>query len=127
MEPIRGYNATMRIQALEESQQRTYTLRAVLSITSQVYNPCGFFTPLTVRSKMFLQVLRVDHGWKSPIKSEHLHSWNELLNDLKKVTEHELNRFIADTTDTNNKYNLHIFTDASKNVYACTFYVQVTN
>lgn len=108
----------------EVSTENTCTKRSILSQASRHFDPLGLSQPITVRSKLFVQHLwACKKGWDEPI-SESLHnSWKEIRQELAKVSEISVPRYIF--TDTEKvDVQIHGFSDASTSAYAAALYVR---
>ena len=60
------------------------TKRDVARITSKIYDPLGFITPVTVKMKIFCQSLcEKKMGWDEVLDESSKGVWTSLLKDLK--------------------------------------------
>ena len=102
-----------------------FTKRSALAFTCKVFDPLGILSPITTRGKVFLQSL-----WKCKIK------WDESFEFLQegKLKEKWLQQVrevhIAVTCHfdrqavTSDSYEIHIFSDASKDSYGAVTYTR---
>ena len=104
---------------LSDSNDPEITKRSCLSLMSQLFDPLGLLTPVTIKSRIFLQglwVLKTD--WDQPLEGELIHQWHSLREDLYRVSKLEIPRAVT----RQNTAELHIFSDASNKAYgACAF------
>ena len=94
------------------------TKRKILSATAQVFDPLGFFTPVTVRGKILLQkVWAQKYDWDEPLPPEFSDEFRTLESDLK-----GLNSISFPRKAYSENISLVIFTDASKTTYGFSCY-----
>ena len=63
------------------------TKREILRDSSQIYDPLGLLTPITVKAKLLLQALwkrKVD--WDEPVDQETRDNWQHIASDIQEVT-----------------------------------------
>ena len=59
------------------------TKRSTLKVTSKIYDPMGFISPVTVKMKvLFQEVCRNRTNWDSELKGETLRKWKLILQEL---------------------------------------------
>ena len=64
------------------------TKRTILRYSSQIYDPLGLLSPVTVRAKILLQELWTDkYDWDTPLPDHICETWNQLAWSFNKVTE----------------------------------------
>ena len=102
------------------------TRRAILSITSSIYDPLGFAARFLLPEKVILCRQRL--GWDDEIPLKELHRWREWLDDLSKLGEYTIDRCIkpkafGDVVTT----ELHHFSDASLIGYGAVSYLTIVN
>ena len=103
----------------------TMTKREILRRSSKIYDPLGLLSPITIRSKIFLQDLWSRKlGWDETIPNELKLEWFKLSSDLYNCQNIEFpRRYFED--DMNTETTLHVFTDSSKVAYgACVYLVK---
>jgi hypothetical protein len=101
------------------------TKREILQQTSRIYDPLGIIGPVTIRAKILLQeIWREKFNWDSPLPDNFQTNWAEIAKDLNVAMETKLQRHYvrsspeaAMTLDSDDKYILHIFVDASQSAY----------
>ncbi|KAL6731695.1 hypothetical protein Aduo_002532 [Ancylostoma duodenale] len=95
--------------------------RSALRVFASTFDPLGFFTPLLVRAKMFIQDLwQSGHLWDDPLDSETTQKWNQMVQEIVDCKVH-VPRFVGHASD--NRYDIVVCSDASKRVYAVAVYV----
>jgi len=82
---------------------RPITKRSVLQLSSKIYDPLGYLSPVTIQARIFMQEL-----WQSGV------SWDEILDQ-----EHTC--YLTHVSDVPKK--LHVFCDASKKAYRAVTYI----
>jgi len=101
------------------------TLRNVLKISAQFFDPLGFYAPILVRAKLFMQKLRnFNNNWDSSVELPFHEEWFQIQNDLISATSYELPRLLAMNSESLADSVLHGFVDASQNAYAAVLYLQ---
>ena len=97
------------------------TKRRALSICSQVYDPLGVLTPVTVKSNVFLQKLWKDSkGWDDPLDSETIDKFNGLVLEYSQLDRLLYPRAVSSKTEA---CALHVFCDASARAYGAEAYL----
>ncbi|XP_052227388.1 uncharacterized protein LOC127842105 [Dreissena polymorpha] len=104
------------------------TQRMILKFSSQIYDPLGLLSPVTVRAKIMLQdIWKGNYDWDTPLPSAIQTSWSNIPADLNTATEMTVKRqFLSSTDDgkeTKSPKELHVFVDASMKSYGAATYV----
>ena len=102
------------------------TQRKLLSEAPNIFDPLGFTTPVTVRSKSILSSQwskRSGNGphWDKFISSEDAKTWSKLAPDLSGLSEVEFPRYALSQ---DNQTDLLLFCDASKRAYGYVAYAK---
>ena len=93
--------------------------REVLKSIATVFDPLGFFTPATLRGKLFLQDLWASKKeWDEKLDKEMLHKWMKLQKEMECISIVTIPRFIG-----NSNCQLLCFCDASTKAYASVIYL----
>ena len=96
------------------------TKREILRNISQVFDPCGYMLPVTIRSRIFLQeIWRIKVSWDEQLPVEFTQLWKDLYKDLKECYDISFPRQLSFTP---NDLSLHLFSDASNKAYGCVAY-----
>ena len=114
------------------------TKRTILQETAKIYDPVGFFSPITIRAKILLQdIWKQKFDWDIPLSEDFQTQWCSIAEDLNSATSTTFPRFYfgnaADTTttsgtasDTNRSpedHSIHVFCDASPQAYGAVAYI----
>ncbi|XP_053406534.1 uncharacterized protein LOC123530253 [Mercenaria mercenaria] len=99
------------------------TKRTILKFSSQIYDPLGLLSPVTVRAKILLQELwKSKYDWDIFLPEVIRDSWNQLVEDLNRVTDVKFSRQLLPTQNPNSTTCRHIFVDASIKSYGAVAY-----
>ncbi|XP_052260181.1 uncharacterized protein LOC127864522 [Dreissena polymorpha] len=104
------------------------TKRTVLKFSSQIYDPLGLLSPVTVRAKILLQEMwKQKYDWDTPLPSSLHATWSEIATDLNTVVrETSLRRQLIQSvegTGSDVKPEMHVFVDASNKAYGAAVYI----
>lgn len=101
------------------------TKRNVISLIGQFYDPLGFFLPVTVRFKVFMQELcKSKLNWDKSLEGQVLTKWCKLIDDLMRSQPIAIPRcFLSGAPDEMKQYRLYGFCDASTLAYAAVVYL----
>lgn len=87
----------------------------------QVYNPLGLLAPAVIIAKLLLQNVWLNKlDWDNEVPKTIATTWDKFLADLQHLHDIKIPRYVI----SENCKELHIFTDASKNVYGACAYVR---
>ena len=112
---------TLSIKPVVVPQFKQLTKRKALSICSQVYDPLGLLSPVTVKSKIFLQELWKDSkGWDDPLDPETIDTFNGLVSEYRLLDQLQFPRMVSTKSD---GCRLHVFCDASAKAYGAVAYL----
>ena len=108
-------------------ENEKWTKRLILKFSATCYDPLGFISPFTVRSRSILQALwTIKLNWDDPIPELNNKSWNEWISEcFELVNLVSIPRHLQ--MDDAKKLSLHVFVDASTTVYAAVAYLVVEN
>ena len=99
------------------------TKRDVLQTSSQIFDPLGFVTPVSVRAKILLQeIWQTKFTWDEPLSKEITDNWLSILPDLMKLSQFTIPRAYLSSPVTS-ACHLYAFSDASKKAYGAVVYV----
>lgn len=103
------------------------TKRDVLKTLARIFDPYGLAAPLLLPLKIFFQELCIQKIKWDKILSEELHlRWDNIIKKLEAAKKIQIPRYIkTKNSDSQAKYELHTFTDASKDAYAAVVYLRV--
>jgi len=112
---------TMSFMHREIPTLHKLTKRDILRYSSQIYDPLGLLSPVTVRAKILLQKLWRDKvDWDVPLPLDVQETWQQLAEDLNTVTNFSFSRQYCSSSP---KVRLHIFVDASIRSYGAAAYI----
>jgi len=101
------------------------TKRKILAETCKIFDPLGFFYPVTIRARMLVQELWKNRSdWDEEVSAEVVGKWNDFVTDAEVLFDLTLPRWIFTPA---NKTSLHVFTDASTQAMGCVAYVVADN
>ena len=103
------------------------TKRDVARITSKLFDPLEFITPVTVKMKIFCQSLCEEKmGWDEVLDESSKGVWNSLLKDRKESEPFIVPRcFFSGFQGDVASVSLEEFSDASVNAYAAVVYLRI--
>ena len=102
------------------------TKRFVLHTIAKIYDPCGYFTPVTSPGKWLMQELwHRKYDWDDPISDDLLQQWRCVLASLQKLHECEIPRCYGKAVSDGAVIELHAFCDASAKAYCAAIYMIV--
>ena len=104
-------------------KQEYNSKRTVLSMLSQLFDPLGWITPVTIVGKILIQMLWKEKlDWDDKLTPHLENIWNKFIDNLKELELVEIPRYILINSAI--KYELHGFSDASEKAYAAAVYVR---
>ena len=99
------------------------TKRDALQTSSQIFDPLGFVTPVSVRAKILLQeIWQTKFTWGEPLSKEITDAWLSILPDLMKLPQFTIPRTYLSTPVTPT-YHLYAFSDSSTKAYGAVVYI----
>lgn len=111
-----------KLADLEEQKSIRYTKRKILSEVSQIFDPVGWLSPLTIKAKLLFQkTWSKNIGWDDELPIDMITEWRDLKEDFKNIYKFSIPRYLGPSK--NNTYILHGFCDSSEKAYACAIYV----
>ncbi|XP_076294560.1 uncharacterized protein LOC143215865 [Lasioglossum baleicum] len=101
--------------------------RGVLSTISQLFDPLGWLTPVTVQGKILMQELWTQKtGWDDALPAEFSRRWEQFCSDLTEIRRLTLTRWVGQL-DPDRGIELHGFADASTHAMGVAIYMRVRN
>lgn len=101
-----------------------FTKRAILSRVSQLFDPLGWLSPVTILGKLFIQTLwRSNIGWDDQLPQSLIEEWTQFDADLRGVSEYSIPRWLG-TSSSRQGLELHGFSDASQNALGAVLYLR---
>ena len=115
------FEDTIYLTPKELTSQFTHPISKhdVLQNSSNIYDPLGFITPVTNKSKLFLQELWLKKlEWDEPLPQDLEVKWRGIAQDIQADATLVVPRlFFAQDQVNGDQTHLHVFTDASPNAY----------
>ncbi|KAF6203719.1 hypothetical protein GE061_002052 [Apolygus lucorum] len=97
--------------------------RGILSTAARVFDPLGFISPSVFLMKSFIQELwKLGLGWDDDIPSSLASDWEQLLQELERLSRIKIPRFVASTQPF--QYQIVGFCDASLKGYCGVLYIR---
>ena len=105
------------------------TKRNILRLIASIYNPFGIISPIIVLFKIYFQKFTtLNNNWNTDLNLEMTLKWLKLFNSLQ-FSKFTVQRFYLpnDISLTDRKFDIHGFSDSSKNTYAAVVYLECSN
>jgi len=114
---------------LNSDTDSAVTKRNVLQLSSRIFDPLGFLSPISVRAKLAMQELwQLNVGWDEPLEPSITEQWNDIANNLQKVVHGSISRWHFDNDNCNNQtQEIHGLANASLKAYRAVIYIQQAN
>lgn len=107
------------LNSLTSSSETLLTKRGVASLAAEVFDPIGLITPLTIRTKSWLQSLWSQGlGWDEVMPEEPLRKWIQWVHERSELEQLHIPRRYTDWPSSQKAMvELHAFGDASEAAY----------
>ena len=108
---------------------KPYTRRGILSMTSSFFDPIGFFSPVILSAKLILQeITRQNVSWDAEISDNIKSRWIKWLSTLHTISDLKIKRcYIPHNFGPILKREVHCFADASSIGYGAVAYIRSIN
>uniref|UniRef100_A0A914L6G2 Uncharacterized protein n=2 Tax=Meloidogyne TaxID=189290 RepID=A0A914L6G2_MELIC len=117
------------IITLPKFEEKKITRRTVLAQLAKPFDPLGLIAPIILQAKLLRQQADAikPGGWDRPLPSAFEKQWNNLMSkwEDKEIKLHRL--IFPDPDQSNNRYQLHVFTDASIIALGAAIYLRIIN
>ena len=111
-------------QFLVITEEQSVTERIVSQVTSKIYDPLGFLSPITIQAKILMQGLwQSGIDWDEPIHQDHQKTWLQIAKDLQETANITIPRCYF-TPPSNQPTELHVFSDASMKAYGAVAFLR---
>jgi hypothetical protein len=101
------------------------TKRSILQLISSIFDPLGFFAPVTIKGRILLQKLwQVSTGWDEPIADDLCKEYQRVQRSLHTIADIPVERWLG--TNQTSRIELHGFADASPEAYAAVVYARIS-
>lgn len=108
------------------SNKRIVTKRLILSETAKIFDPLGLLGPVTVRAKVYLQMLwSLNLPWDQEVPQELSRKWTTFRDELPKLN----NLLVARQATCKEMLSveIHGFSDASQHAYGACIYLRTVD
>ena len=100
------------------------TKREVLKEASKLFDPLGITSPVSVRSKLFMQKLWQLHiAWDEPLDAVIKDEWTAIVNNIQQLHKLTINRRFFQSVFNPETATLHVFADASTRAYGAVAFL----
>ena len=101
------------------------TKRDVLQASSQIFDPLGWATPVTVKTKILMQeIWQSKLSWDEPLPKVITEKWIDILDDLQKLPQLMIPQpYFPSNQSGTQVYNMFSFADASTKAYGAVVYL----
>jgi Pao retrotransposon peptidase/Protein of unknown function (DUF1759)/Family of unknown function (DUF5641)/Integrase zinc binding domain len=117
----------LKAQADVLGGEKIPTKRELLSLHMSIYDPLGFLSILTMKSKLIIQrTWSSKVQWDEKIPESAIGSWRKWLEEINQIHTFRLPRCYSSLFSTAQSRELHIFSDASTEAYGAVAYLSIT-
>ena len=107
------------------ASSNSFTKRELLQITSRIYDPMGFLSPVMILPKLLFQkICSSKQSWDSPLEADVDLQWKQWLQEISRL-KLIIPRCIFNSSETVDQVTLHGFSDASSVSYAAAVYIRI--
>ena len=105
------------------------TKRDILQASSQIFDPLGWVTPVTIQAKILLQeIWQTKLTWDEPLPTVIKEKWIAILADLEELPQLMIPRAYFPSSQSNMQIsNMFVFADASTKAYGAVVYLSRDN
>ena len=112
---------SLQLHPVQFPDSMDLTKRKLLSAVSSVFDPLGFFTPVTIMGKCLLQsAWKLEIQWDEPLPSQIQEQWSSIAKDFSQLSTFSLPRSVCSV---DSLAQLVIFCDASLTAYGAVAYI----
>ena len=115
---------SLTIRAPMPKYKSLVTKREVLRESSAIFDPLGLISPVTVKSKIFIQHLwQQQLHWDEPLSQSDQDEWLTITKEIREATSTSIARRYFTSEDNQSLHQLHIFSDASTKAYGAVAFI----
>ena len=79
------FDDILSLKSLNFDLPSVVTKRIVVSLSSKMFDPLGFMSPVSIKAKMFIQDLWSQNiGWDTPLDNDLVTIWIDIMHELCK-------------------------------------------
>lgn len=118
-----AYSDQLTFKLRTEHNNGLWTKRTILSEIGKLYDPNGFIAPIVITAKILIQdIWKEKTGWDDPIPVPIERKWLTFREEIHNIQLIKIPRWLGTSPDAS--IQLHGFSDASNNAYACCVYAR---
>ncbi len=119
-------NDCLNITGFNKEKFKTVTTkREVLKAVASVYDPLGYFAPVTFIARLFLHSLWISKlDWDHLLPQDKCDQWSDLYAQLYAIADYPIPRFLGHSPESGTTFKLLCFCDASAHSFATTVYLR---
>ncbi|XP_065204000.1 uncharacterized protein LOC135834091 [Planococcus citri] len=111
-----------------KSPETPFTRRTALSLVAKIFDPLGWLSPLTVTGKLLIQELWLEKAdWDDQISPSMQPRFNEFVSKIPVLADISIYRYLGTGDVKLMQYEVHGFSDASKQAFAACVYIRQVN
>ena len=113
-------------QIYQFAEQLPPTKRSLLKVAAKVFDPLGCLSLFTIKLKVFFQELCIEKvPWDEPLSGDNLKRYDTLLSEANNIKGIKVPRSFVKPGERVKSVEIHAFSDASEQAYACVIYLRV--
>ena len=103
-----------------------YTKREIVRLTSSLFDPLGYLSPVHISAKIFIQKLwQLNLEWDKPLNEEIVDEWKIIHGELDSIRKITIQRpYFSNDINSELSHELHVFADASPKSYGVVVYLK---
>ncbi len=118
----------LSVKGSEKLEISATTKRQVLHTIARIFDPLGFFNPLTVKAKLYIQRLwKEKFEWNAEVTEEKQKEWALIVTEFHQISTIPIPRYVGIESQESISFELICFNDASPQAYATAVYLKITS